>query len=76
MDIGRIETSAKADLILVDYFPPTPMDSGNLFGHLLYGIANAPIDSLIVDGRYVVKDKQCVNVDEARIAASTHSLHL
>lgn len=76
MDIGRIETGAKADLTLVDYFPPTPMSSGNLFGHLLYGIANAPIDSLIVNGRYVVKDKQCVNVDEARIAASTHTLHL
>ncbi len=76
MDIGRIETGARADLILVDYFPPTPMDSTNLFGHLMYGVANAPIDSLIVDGLHVVKDRHCVNVDEARIAASTHTLHL
>ena len=32
-----------ADLMLVDYFPPTPLDSDNLFGHLLFGISNAPV---------------------------------
>jgi putative selenium metabolism protein SsnA len=69
MEVGRIETGARADMILVDYYAPTPMTSDNLFGHLLFGIANAPIDSLIVDGRYVVREKQCVNVDERRVAA-------
>lgn len=68
MEIGRIETGAKADLILVDYFPPAPLNSGNLFGHLLFGISNAPVDSLIVNGRYVLRDKTCVNVDERRVA--------
>jgi putative selenium metabolism protein SsnA len=68
MEIGRIETGARADLILVDYYPPTPLDSGNLFGHILFGIANAPVDSLIVNGRYVLRDKQCVTVDERRVA--------
>jgi putative selenium metabolism protein SsnA len=68
MEIGRIEKGARADLILVDYYPPTPLDSGNLFGHILFGIANAPVDSLIVNGRFVVRDKQCVHVDERRVA--------
>jgi putative selenium metabolism protein SsnA len=68
MDLGRIQTGAQADLILVDYFPPTPLDGDNLFGHLLFGISNAPVDSLIVNGRYVVRNKQCVNVDEPAIA--------
>ena len=68
MEVGRIETGAAADLILVDYFPPTPLHAGNLFGHILFGIANAPVDSLIVNGRYVLRDSQCVTVDERRIA--------
>jgi putative selenium metabolism protein SsnA len=68
MEIGRIETGARADLILVDYYPPTPLHSGNLFGHILFGIANAPVDSLIVNGRYVLRDSQCVTVDDRRIA--------
>ena len=69
MDVGRIDTGARADMILVDYYPPSPLTSENLFGHLLFGIANAPVDSLIVNGRTVVRDKRCVNVDERRVAA-------
>jgi len=68
MEIGRIQTGARADLILVDYFPPTPVTAENLFGHLLFGIANAPLDALLVDGRYVVRQGKCVTVDEGRIA--------
>ena len=68
MDLGRIESGAKADLMLVDYFPPTPLRRDNLFGHLLFGISNAPIDSLIVNGRYIVRNRQCVTVDERAIA--------
>lgn len=68
LDIGRVETGAKADLILVDYFPPTPLHAGNLFGHVLFGIANAPVDSLIVNGRFVLRDKKCVAVDERAVA--------
>jgi len=68
MEIGRIATGARADLILLDYFPPTPLHRDNLFGHLLFGISNAPVDSLIVNGRYVMRDRQCVNLDERKVA--------
>jgi len=67
-ELGRIERGAQADLMLVDYLPPTPIDAGNLFGHLLFGISNAPVDSLMVGGRWVLRDKHCVNVDERRTA--------
>ena len=68
MEIGRIEPGARADLILVDYYPPTPITAGNLFGHFLFGIANAPIDTLLVNGRTVLKEKRCVTVDERAVA--------
>jgi len=68
MDVGRITTGARADLILVDYYPPTPLRPGNIAGHMLFGIANAAIDALIVNGRFVVQNKQCVTVDERAVA--------
>ena len=68
MEIGRIEPGARADFILVDYYPPTPIHADNLFGHLLFGIANAPIDLLVVNGRTVLKEKRCVSVDERAVA--------
>ncbi len=67
-EIGRIAPGARADLMLLDYYPPTPLTSGNLFGHVLFGIAHARVDSLMVNGRFVVRDGHCVTVDENAIA--------
>jgi putative selenium metabolism protein SsnA len=67
-EIGRIAPGAKADFVLVDYLPPTPIDSSNLFGHLLFGVSNAPVHSLMVNGRWVLRGGQCVNLDEREIA--------
>lgn len=67
-EVGRIEPGARADLLVVDYFPPTPIDSSNLFGHLLFGVSNAPVHSLMVNGRWVLRDGHCVNLDEREIA--------
>jgi putative selenium metabolism protein SsnA len=69
LELGRIETGAKADLVLMDYFPPTPLTPDNVFGHLLFGVSNAPVDSLMVDGRWVLRQGQFVNLDERAIAA-------
>jgi cytosine/adenosine deaminase-related metal-dependent hydrolase len=70
LELGRIQAGSLADFILVDYDPPTPLDSGNLFGHLLFGIANARVSRLAVHGRWVVADGRCVNVDEAAVAVA------
>ena len=67
-DIGRIARGARADLLLLDYVPPTPLDSSNIFGHLVFGVSHAPVDSLMVDGQWVVRDGHCVNVNECEIA--------
>jgi putative selenium metabolism protein SsnA len=69
LELGRIETGAKADLVSMDYFPPTPFTPDNVFGHLLFGVSNAPVDSLMVDGRWVLRERRFVNLDERAIAA-------
>jgi len=68
LELGRIATGALADFILLDYHPPTPMRADNLFGHLLFGIAQAPVEALVVHGKFVVRDRICVNVNEAAVA--------
>jgi putative selenium metabolism protein SsnA len=72
-EVGRIAPGARADLLLVDYLPPTPIDSSNLLGHLLFGVSNAPVDSLMVDGRWVVRDGHCVNLDERAIVEKSNA---
>ena len=66
--VGRIEAGCLADLILVDYFPPTPMTSENFWGHFLFGIADVLVDTTIINGQIVMQGKQLPNMDEGKIA--------
>ncbi len=66
--IGVIEKGAKADLILVDYYPPTPLAKENLAAHVLFGIANAPVDSTIVNGKMLMRNGKLRRLDESSIA--------
>lgn len=67
--IGRIAKDYLADVILIDYFPPTPMTGDNFWGHFLFGIADAPVDTTIINGRIVMQNKQIPGLDESEIAA-------
>lgn len=66
--IGRLEPGAAADLILVDYFPPTPLSAGNLPWHLQFGLHAPLVHTVLVDGRVVLRDRQVLGVDEEALA--------
>ncbi len=57
--LGRIEAGHKADLLVIPYTPPTPMDDTNALGHLFFGLFSAfrPQD-VYVGGRAIVKDHE------------------
>lgn len=54
---GRLEPGYTADLTVCDYPPPTPLCAENLAGHLTFGISSADIDSVMVNGKWVYRDK-------------------
>ena len=74
---GRVIAGAKADLVLWDYDPPTPLVGGNIAGHLAFGLSSRSVRSVMVDGEFVVKDREAV-FDAAKIAetARRESLRL
>jgi cytosine/adenosine deaminase-related metal-dependent hydrolase len=66
---GTLDAGAPADLVVLDYASPTPLHDGNLGGHLLFGIDRSHVRSVMVDGRWVVRDRKLVTVDaEAALA--------
>ena len=67
LDFGRLAAGAPADLVVLDYAPPTPLAGDNLAGHLLFGIDRGHVRSTIVAGRFVLRDRQLVTVDEAAV---------
>ena len=66
--VGSLAPGYLADLVLVDYFPPTPMTGENIWGHFLFGIADAAVDTTIVNGRVIMQNKQIAGLDEKEIA--------
>ncbi|RMI01672.1 MAG: putative aminohydrolase SsnA [Calditrichaeota bacterium] len=72
--VGRIEPGYLADLILVDYFPPTPLTGENFWGHFLFGIVDAPVDTTIINGEIVMEHGQLPQVDEAAVAAEARKV--
>ena len=69
--LGRIAPGYTADIALFDYNPPTPIDAGNVLGHLLFGIAvhDLQVADLIVNGKLVIGSGRFVNLDEDALYA-------
>ncbi len=72
--LGRLVPGAYADVIVVDYDPPTPLHAGNLDGHILFGMSGPMVDTTVIDGRVVMREKQLVDIDEAEILAKSREL--
>ena len=73
--IGRLEEGAAADVILVDYLPPTPLNDGTILGHLVFGISQATVDTTICGGRVLMEGKALrIGLDEEALAAESRRL--
>lgn len=55
---GRIAEGYKADLVISDYEPPTPLTEENLAGHLAFGMGSGSVRSVMVDGKLVMEDRK------------------
>jgi putative selenium metabolism protein SsnA len=64
---GAIEPGAVADLIILDYQPPTPLTAENLAWHWMFGIASWQVESVMVGGRFIYRDRKFLTVDPAAI---------
>ena len=69
---GRVIAGAVADLVLWDYEPPTPLVGGNIAGHLAFGLSSRSVKSVMVNGSFVVEDRDPA-FDAAGIAAKARS---
>jgi putative selenium metabolism protein SsnA len=72
--VGELSIGAAADLVLLDYLPPTPLSSGNFPWHLIFGMDVHHVNSTMVAGRWLMRDRHLLTVDEARIHARTREL--
>ena len=72
--LGQIAPGAYADLILVDYHPFTELTAGNLPWHILFGFEADAVTATMAAGKWLMRDRKLLTLDEAEIAARAREL--
>ncbi len=63
-DYGSLNKNDRSDFIIWDYSPPTPINKDNFWGHYIYGITESSVHSVIRSGRFLMKNKKLVGINE------------
>ena len=64
---GTLDAGSAADLIVLDYTPPTPLTAETFHAHLVYGLRSGNVESSMINGRWVMWNRRCVTVDEDEV---------
>ncbi|MGE5397824.1 MAG: amidohydrolase [Chitinophagales bacterium] len=66
-DIGLLKTGNKADIILVNLEQPHLTPVYNVVSNLVYSARGADVDTVFVDGKLLMKNRQLKTIDEKRV---------
>lgn len=73
-DTGVITEGMKADIILIDTDKPHFYPKNNPLSTIVYSAQASDVDTVIVDGNIIMKNRIFTSIDEERIKYEVHSL--
>lgn len=66
-EIGTIEEGKKADIILIDINKPHLYPANDIATNLVYSANGSDVDTVIIDGKIIMKNRKLTNIDEEEI---------
>ena len=72
--LGSLEVGKKADLLVLDTFKPHLSPSGRILSAWVHNGQPSDIESVMVDGRFVMRDHRVLTVDEAAIMEEAYRI--
>jgi 5-methylthioadenosine/S-adenosylhomocysteine deaminase len=69
--LGSFQPGSAGDLLVLDYRPATPLNAATVCHHVLFGMSAAFVQSVMVDGHFVVRDRTVTNVDVRNLFRQT-----
>lgn len=72
--IGHLTAGAPADIVVLDYKPPAPLNSSNLPWHVIFGVDSSLVRNTIIDGKVVLEGGVLVGIDEETIKSNAREL--
>ncbi len=72
--VGQLKVGSYADLIILDYDPPTPLTDSTYYSHLLFGVSGGRVVTTIVNGKILMKDREIRGIDLEKVHAYSRKL--
>lgn len=66
-DVGVLQPGYKADLLLINFEKPHLYPKHDLIAHTVYAAQSSDIDTVIIDGKQVMRKGQVIGLDEREI---------
>ncbi len=71
--LGTLEPGAPADLVVLDYAAPAPVDESSFAGHWVFGLSSRHVRDVMVAGEWVVQDRRLARADQERLAVEARA---
>jgi putative selenium metabolism protein SsnA len=71
--VGKLIPGAHADIILLNYDAPTPMNAANLNGHIHFGFTGGAVETVLIGGQIVMDSRQLLDLDEQEVMAKSRA---
>lgn len=72
--IGSIEPGKRADLLLIDLRRPHLLPMFDVYAHLVYAVGRDDVHSVMIDGKWVLRDRILRTLDEPAILDQVSAL--
>ncbi len=66
-EIGSLEKGKKADFIILDFHKPHLVPVYNLYSHLVYAAQGADVDTVFINGKPVIKNREFLEMDLEKV---------
>jgi 5-methylthioadenosine/S-adenosylhomocysteine deaminase len=73
-EIGSLEAGKKADIILLDLDAPNAVPMYDVYSQLAYALKGSDVETVIIGGRVVMRDKKLLTVDEPAVISKAREL--
>lgn len=69
--IGSLEMGKKADIVMVDMEKPHLAPLHNVISHLVYSAVGGDVDTVVVDGKVLMRERRVLTLDEVKVVDET-----
>jgi 5-methylthioadenosine/S-adenosylhomocysteine deaminase len=74
--VGSLEVGKKADICIIDMDKPHLTPLYDEYSHLVYAVGGADVETVLINGKLVMKDRQLLTIDEEEVMRRVRSIAL